>query len=62
MKKIHIVCVYKIHSCLILTFLNNLQTIIQQSFEHCLIIIIGYLNVGILKDNNQAKIIINYIS
>jgi hypothetical protein len=28
-KIIHIVCVYKAHSCSIFTFLNNLQTIIQ---------------------------------
>jgi len=27
-KSIHIVCVYKTHSCSISTFLNNLQTII----------------------------------
>jgi exonuclease III len=54
-KKIHIVCVYKAHSSSIFTFLNNLQTIIQQSFEHCPIIIMGDFNVGILKNNNQAK-------
>jgi len=28
---IYIVCVYRVHSCSIFTFLNNLQTIIQQS-------------------------------
>jgi hypothetical protein len=54
-KSIYIVCVYKAHSCSISTFLNNLQTIIQQSHEHCLIIIMGYFNVDILKDNNQPK-------
>jgi hypothetical protein len=32
-KTIHIVYVYKVHSCSICTFLNNLQTIIQQSLE-----------------------------
>ncbi len=30
-KSIYIVCVYRVHSCSIFTFLNNLQTIIQQS-------------------------------
>jgi hypothetical protein len=28
-KDIHIVCVYKVHSCLVSIFLNDLQTIIQ---------------------------------
>jgi hypothetical protein len=28
-KYIHIVCVYKVHSCLVFIFLNDLQTIIQ---------------------------------
>ncbi len=46
---------YKVHSCSIFTFLNNLQTIIQQSFEHCPIIIMGDFNVEIIKDNNQPK-------
>ncbi len=41
-KVIHIVCVYKVHSCSIFIFLNNLQTIIQHSFEHYLIIIMKY--------------------
>jgi hypothetical protein len=40
-KKIHIVYVYKVHSCSIFTFLNNCQTIIQQFLEHCPIIIMG---------------------
>jgi len=47
--------VYKTHLCLISTFLNNLQTIIQESCEHCPIIIMGDFNVDILKDNNQSK-------
>jgi endonuclease/exonuclease/phosphatase family metal-dependent hydrolase len=51
-KTIHIICVHKIHSCSISTFLNNLQTIIQQSPKHCPIIIMGDFNVDILKDNN----------
>ncbi len=46
---------YRAHSCSISTFLNNLQTIIQQSPEHCPIIIMGDFYVDILKDNNQAK-------
>ncbi len=54
-KAIHIVCVYRVHSCSISTFLNNFQTIIQQSPEHCLIIIVGDFYVDILKDNNQTK-------
>jgi endonuclease/exonuclease/phosphatase family metal-dependent hydrolase len=54
-KTIHIICVYKIHSCSISTFLNNLQTIIQQYPEHCPIIIVGDFNVDVLKKNNQAK-------
>jgi endonuclease/exonuclease/phosphatase family metal-dependent hydrolase len=47
--------VYKVHSCSISTFLNNLQTIIQQFPEHCPIIIMGDFNVDILKDNNQPR-------
>jgi hypothetical protein len=46
---------YRAHSCSIFTFLNNLQTIIQHSPEHCLIIIMGDFDADILKDNNQAK-------
>ncbi len=38
-KAIHIVFLYKVHSCSIFTFLNNLQTIIQQYPEQCPIII-----------------------
>jgi hypothetical protein len=34
-KTLHIVCVCKVHSWSIFTFLNNLQTIIQQSPKHC---------------------------
>jgi hypothetical protein len=51
----YIVCVYKVHSCSISTLLNNIQTIIQQFLEHCPIIIMGYFNVDILKNNNQPK-------
>jgi hypothetical protein len=51
---------YKTHSCSNSTFLNNRQIIIQQSLEHCPIIIMGDLNVDILKDNNQAKKNKNY--
>jgi len=47
--------VYKVHSCLVSTFLNNLQTIIQHFPEHCPIIIMGDYNIDIIKDNNQAK-------
>ncbi len=54
-KAIYILCVYKIHSCLVFTFLNNLQTIIQHSTKHYLIIIMVDFNVDKLKDNNQAK-------
>ncbi len=36
---IHIICVYKVHSCWIFTFLNNFQTMIQQYLKHCPIII-----------------------
>jgi hypothetical protein len=54
-KTINIVCVYKAHSCSISTFLNNLQTIIQESLEHCPIIIMKDFNVDILKDNNQPQ-------
>ncbi len=54
-KEIHIVCVYKIHSCSVYTFLKNLQNIIQHYFKHCPIINVGDFNVDILKDNNQAK-------
>jgi len=56
-KIIHIVCAYKIHSCSIFKFLINLQIIIQHSFEHCLIIIMGNFNVDILKNNNRIKTI-----
>ncbi len=54
-KLTHIVCVYRVHSCLVSTFLNNLQIIIQHYLEHCPIINMGDFNVDILKDNNQAK-------
>jgi hypothetical protein len=54
-KAIHIVCVYRAHSCSIFTFLNNLQTIIQHSPKHCPIIIMKNINVDILKNNNRAK-------
>ncbi len=55
-KSIHIICVYRVHSCSISKFLHNLQIIIQlQPPKHCLIIIMGDFNVGILNDNNQAK-------
>jgi len=57
---IYIVCVYRVHSCSISTFLNNLQNIIQQSLEHCPIIVMGDFNVDILKDNNQPKQNKNY--
>jgi len=53
-KVIHIVCVYRSHSCSISTFLNN-QIIIQRSPKHCPIIIMGNFYVEILKDNNQPK-------
>jgi len=49
------VYVCKTHSCSVSTFKNNRQTIIQHSFGHCSIIIMGYFNVDILQDNNQAK-------
>jgi hypothetical protein len=54
-KTIHIVCLYRVHSCSIFINLNNFQTIIQQSPKHCPIIIMEEFNVDILKDNNQAK-------
>jgi hypothetical protein len=54
-KAIPIVCVYRVRSCSIFMFLNNFQTIMQQSPKHCPIIIMGEFNVDILKDNNQAK-------
>jgi len=53
-KAIHIVCVYKIHSCSFFTFLNNFQTIIQQYPKRCPIIIMGDFNVDVLKDNNKV--------
>jgi hypothetical protein len=55
MKKIHIVCVYKAHSCLVFTFLNNLQIIIQHSLKHCPIINMGNFNVDILKKKPNKK-------
>ncbi len=61
-KPIHIVCVYKAHSCSISTFLNSLQTIIQQYPKHCPIIIMGDFNVDILKDNNQTNIYIYFVN
>jgi endonuclease/exonuclease/phosphatase family metal-dependent hydrolase len=54
-KTLHILCVHKAHSCSISTFLNNLQTVIQQSPKHCPIIIMRDFNVDILKDNNRVK-------
>jgi hypothetical protein len=55
MKKKHIVCVYKVHSCLVSTFLNNIQTIIQHHLKHCSIITMGDFNFDILRNNNQTK-------
>jgi hypothetical protein len=52
---IYIYIVYRVHSCSISTFLNNLQTIIQKFLEHCPIIIMGNFNVDILKNNNQPR-------
>jgi hypothetical protein len=40
---------------LVFTFLNNLQTIIQHSPKHYVIIIMEDLDVDILVENNQAK-------
>jgi len=51
-KAIHNVFMYRAHSCSIFTFLNNLQTIIQHSPKHCLIIIMRDFDVDILKNNN----------
>ncbi len=59
-KTINIVCLYRAHSCSIFTFLNNFQTMIQESLKHCLIIIMPNFNVDILKDNNQPKRNKNY--
>jgi len=61
-KTIYIICLYKAHSCSKFTFLNNLQTIIQQFLKHYPIIIMGDFNVDILKDNNQPKKKNYYIS
>jgi len=52
-KNIYIICVYRVHSCSISTFLNNLETIIQKSLEHCPIIIMGDFNIDILKDKTK---------
>ncbi len=46
---------YEAHSCLISTILNNLQTIIQQFLEDCLVIMMEEFNVDIIKKNNQPK-------
>jgi len=61
-KTIHIVCVYKVHLCLIFTFLNNLRIIIQHSPKHCPIINMGDFNVEIKNNNNQKKKKNYYIS
>jgi len=53
-KSIHNVFMYRAHSCSIFTFLNNLQTIIQHSLKHCLIITMGDFDVDILKKNYQS--------
>jgi exonuclease III len=52
-KTIYIVCVYRVHSCSISTFLNNLETIIRKSLQHCPIIIMGDFNIDILKDKTK---------
>jgi hypothetical protein len=56
---IHIVCVYKAHSCSVFTFLNKLQIIIQLSPKHCPIIIMAYLST-FQKNNNHGEINKNY--
>jgi hypothetical protein len=40
----------------------KLQTIIQHSFKHCLIIITKNFNIVILKYNNYAIYMISWIS
>jgi hypothetical protein len=59
-KKYIIICVYRAHSCLVFKFLNNSQTIIQHSLEHCPILIMGDFNVDIKQNNNKQKINKNY--
>ncbi len=46
-KSIHVICVCKVRSCLVFTFLNNLQIIIQHSLKYCPIIKMGDFNVDI---------------
>ncbi len=54
-KKIYYIyiCVYRVHSCSISTFMNNLEPIIQKSLEHCPIIIMGDFNIDILKNKTK---------
>jgi hypothetical protein len=52
-KAIHIVCVYKVHSCSISTFLNNLPNIIQSSLWEFLM-----LTFKKIITNQKRKIII----
>ncbi len=59
-KPIHIVCVYKVHSCLIFIFLKNLQIIIKNYLKHCPIIILGDFIDNIPKENNNAKKRLNF--
>lgn len=56
MKKIlHIVHVYRPHSCSIFKNLNNFQVIIKHFPKHYPIIILVDFNIDILKNNNDAK-------
>ncbi len=54
-KVIHITFVYRAHSYLVFIFFNNLQIVIQHSFEHCPIIILGDFNVDTEKKKKKKK-------
>jgi hypothetical protein len=52
---------YETHSCLIYTFLNKFQIIIQHSPKHCPIIRKGDFNVNIRKKTTMEKINKNFM-
>jgi hypothetical protein len=52
---LHIVHVYRAHSCSIFKILNNFKVIIKHSPKHYPIIILIDFDIDILKNNNHAK-------
>lgn len=55
-KVIHTTCVYRTHSCLVSTFVSNLQALIQNLPSCCPIIILRDFNIDNLEEITMKKI------